>query len=122
MSDRGQKGFSLVEVIAALGVFSIAAIGMIHLSNQTQIGASHVDLRAFAEIEASNLMAEAMTAPPPVAPGLETGESLQRGRRLEWSRTISAAPQTGLLLIGVEVYHPVTRQVLARVQSLRTER
>ena len=122
MSDPGQSGFSLVEVIAALGVFSIAAMGMIHLSNETQINASHLDIRTLAEIEASNLVADAVTAPPPVSPGMETGESVQRGRTLKWSRTITATPQAGILLVAVDVRHPATDQVLARIQSLRTER
>jgi general secretion pathway protein I len=122
MSDQGQSGFSLVEVIAALGVFSIAAMGMIHLSNQTQIGAAHVSMRTLAEIEASNLIADAVTAPPPISPGLETGKSVQRGRTLHWSRTVTATPQAGLLLVAVEVRNPTTNQVLAQVQSVRTER
>lgn len=122
MSDRTQSGFTLVEVIAALGVFSIAAMGMIHLSNQTQIGAAHLDMRTLAGIEASNLIADVVTAPPPVAPGLDAGTSLQRGRSLKWSRTIAATQQQGLLLVTVEVRHPTTEQVLARIQALRTER
>lgn len=121
MSDRPQSGFTLVEVIVALGVFSIAAMGMIHLSNQTQIGAAHLDMRTLAEIEASNLIADAVTAPPPVSPGLEAGSSLQRGRSLNWSRTITATQQ-GLLVVTVEVHHPTTEHVLARIQALRTDR
>jgi type II secretion system protein I len=116
-----QSGFTLVEVIAALGVFSISAIGLIHLSSETTIGARQVDLRALAEIEASNRMADAMTLPPPVSTGVIAGDATQRGRTFDWNRTISPTQEAGLYLIDVTVSAPETGQVLAHVQALRAD-
>ena len=58
-SPRSQQGFTLVEVLVALGVFSIAAMSLAHLGNETLVGARHVDQRFLATVEADNLMAEA---------------------------------------------------------------
>ncbi|HBU34274.1 MAG TPA: type II secretion system protein GspI, partial [Hyphomonas sp.] len=44
-SPRSQQGFTLVEVLVALGVFSIAAMSLAHLGNETLVGARHVDQR-----------------------------------------------------------------------------
>lgn len=122
MTDRSpQSGFTLVEVIAALGIFSISAIGLIHLSSETMIGAKQVDLRALAEIEASNRMADAMTLPPPLPSGVVAGAATQRGRTFDWNRTVSPTQQEGLYLIDVTVSAPETGQVLAHVQALRAD-
>lgn len=116
--DR-QSGFTLVEVLAALGVFSISAIGLIHLSSETMVGARQVDMRALAEIEANNRMADALTLPPPLPTGVIAGESVQRGREFDWNRTVTPTQENGLYLIEVTVSAPETGQVLAHLQGLR---
>ncbi|KCZ94303.1 type II secretion system minor pseudopilin GspI [Hyphomonas johnsonii] len=122
MPDHTQNsGFTLVEVLAALGVFSISAIGLIHLSTQTSIGARQVDMRALAEIEASNLMADALTAPPPLATGLMAGSADQRGRSFDWRRIASPTQEPGLILVDITVSSAESGQVLAHLQGLRTE-
>tara|TARA_R110000782_G_scaffold58962_2_gene122685 strand:+ start:3920 stop:4291 length:372 start_codon:yes stop_codon:yes gene_type:complete len=120
MPDRtSQSGFTLVEVLAALGVFSISAIGLIHLSSETTVGAKQVDLRALAEIEASNRMADAMTLPPPLPTGVIAGAATQRGRTFDWTRTVSPTQEDGLYLVDVTVSMPEAGQVLAHIQALR---
>tara|TARA_R110001599_G_scaffold125587_1_gene298489 strand:+ start:8542 stop:8913 length:372 start_codon:yes stop_codon:yes gene_type:complete len=114
-----QSGFTLVEVLAALGVFSIAAVGLIHLSSETTQGARQVDLRALAEIEANNRMADALTLPPPLPTGVVAGEAIQRGRTFDWNRTVTPTQEAGLSMVEITVSSPETGQVLARLQSLR---
>ena len=114
-----QSGFTLVEVLAALGVFSISAIGLIHLSSETTVGTKQVDLRALAEIEASNRMADAMTLPPPLPTGVIAGAAMQRGRTFDWTRTVSPTQEDGLYLVDVTVSMPEAGQVLAHIQALR---
>ncbi len=120
MPERtSQSGFTLVEVLAALGVFSIAAVGLIHLSSETTVGAKQVDLRALAEIEAGNRMADVMTLTPPLPTGLVAGASTQRGRTFDWTRTVSPTQEEGLYLVDVTVTMPETGQVLSHIQALR---
>ncbi len=120
MSDhQRESGFTLVEVLAALGIFSISAVGLIHLSSETMVGARQVDMRALAEIEANNRMADALTLPPPLPTGLIAGESIQRGRTFDWNRTVTPTQEDGLFLIDVTVSAPETGQVLAHLQGLR---
>jgi general secretion pathway protein I len=114
-----QSGFTLVEVLAAMGVFSIAAIGLIHLSSETAAGARQVDLRALAEIEASNRMADVMTMPLPLSTGVVSGAVEQRGRTFEWIRTVTPTEEQGLLLVDVTVMASDGGQMLAHIQGLR---
>lgn len=113
-----QAGFTLVEVLVALGVFSIAAISLVHLGNETLVGTQHVDQRFLATVEADNLMAEALVRPGAIPPGLEQGTSTQRGRSLEWRRTIIATGNEGLFAVNVTVSDADSGQQLADRQSL----
>jgi general secretion pathway protein I len=117
-SIRSQEGFTLVEVLVALGVFSIAAMSLAHLGNETLVGARHVDQRFLATVEADNLMAEALVRPGAIPAGVTTGESLQRGRKLSWMRTITATGREGLLAVVVTVSDVETGQQLVNRQTL----
>ena len=119
MADtRNQAGFTLVEVLVALGVFSIAAMALAHLGNETLVGARHVDQRFLATVEADNLMAEALVRPGAIPPGLDQGASTQRGRSLAWQRIITPTGNEGLYAVSVTVSDPETGQQLAARQSL----
>ena len=115
---QGQQGFTLVEVLVALGIFSIAAMSLAHLGNETLVGARHVDQRFLAIVEADNLMAEALVRPGTIPPGVVTGESMQRGRNLAWMRTIAATDREGLFAVSVTVSDAETGQQLVTRQTL----
>ena len=115
---RQEQGFTLVEVLVALGVFSIAAMSLAHLGNETLVGARHVDQRFLASVEADNRMAEIMARPASVAPGIQSGEAVQRGRRLAWTRTVTATDRANLLAVQVIVTESDTGQQLVTRQSL----
>lgn len=111
-------GFSLIETLVALGVFSIAAISLVHLGSETTQGARHVGQRFLAGVEADNLMAEALVSPARIPDGLQAGQSTQRGHAFDWQRTVSPAGQADLLVVIVNVADPESGQVLAERRSL----
>lgn len=118
MSNNSDKGFSLAEVIAAMGIFSIAALGLIELNTESIRGASHVSWRTFAEIEANNQMAAVLSEPASNI-GIVSGETVVRGRTLQWTRTLTATDTPGVLLVEVAVVRPDTGQVLTRQNALK---
>lgn len=118
MNAASESGFSLIEVIAALGIFSIAALGLIKLNNETLRGAGHLSARAIAELEASSQMADAMTNPDMRA-GSRSGSSVQRGKTLAWSTSISPTNVAKIKLIEVSISDPQSGQVYVRVQALK---
>ncbi len=118
MNTASDLGFSLAEVIAALGIFSIAALGLIKLNNETIRGASQVNARAYADLVASSQIADAMSDPDLTA-GLRTGTTTQRGSEYNWAVSITPTNTFQVNLIDVSVSDPQSGQVYTRVQALK---
>ncbi len=118
MNTASDLGFSLAEVIAALGIFSIAALGLIKLNNETIRGASQVNARAYADLVASSQIADAMSDPE-LDVGLRTGTTTQRGREYNWAVSITPTNTFQVNLIDVSVSDPQSGQVYTRVQALK---
>jgi general secretion pathway protein I len=81
-----EHGFTLIEMLVALAVFSLAALALLRLEGATLSSTYELDRRTMAQIVARNLAAEALT--DPVAPplGTTTGEEANGGRRWRWTR------------------------------------
>lgn len=113
------KGFSLIEVVVALGVLSTAAIGFSSLARGSLAGTSQLESRYFATIIADNQLTEALTQDTPLRIGVIEGESEQMGRTLDWVQTVSQTTQAGLMLVEIEVSDPLTEDVLIRTSTLK---
>ncbi|MBX9813069.1 MAG: type II secretion system minor pseudopilin GspI, partial [Sphingomonas sp.] len=59
--ERGVSGFTLIEIIVALAVFSLAALALLRLEGQTVLSARLLDETMVAQMVARNVMVEAMT-------------------------------------------------------------
>lgn len=116
-----EKGFSLIEVLAALGVFSVAAMGLIHLQSNSSQAARHIEARLLAQIVAENAMVETITSPEILEIGITSGDQVQRRRTFTWTRSINPTEHEGLNLVEISVADSETRQVMARLYALRHE-
>ena len=119
MSSSSQSGFSLVEVLAALAVFSIAAIGLSQSAAEATRGTSHIEARFMAGIVANNQLVEAMIDPDPVSVGAVTGTEIQRGRTFNWTRLVAPTSRGDVVSMSVTVSDPETEQVLAQLDTLK---
>jgi len=81
---KKQDGFTLVEVMVALIIFSVAIVGLTHSGTESVRAVSVLQSKTFAGIVADNQLVYARLRP--LKTGVETGEE-QAGERLYQWRT-----------------------------------
>ena len=99
----GERGFTLLEMLVALAVFSLAALALVRLQGVTLRTAADLDSKALGQIVARNLMVEVQTDPAPPALGSQQGEVDNGGRRWRWKREVRAMDDKRLLQVNLTV-------------------
>lgn len=101
--DRTLKhGFTLVELLVALAVFSLAAMALLNLAGENTRSAARVDDRVLGGVVAENLAVEAAIAPR-MAEGQTSGRTPLAGRQWQWTRTVAATDDPDILRIDIRV-------------------
>lgn len=94
-------GFTLVEVLAALVIFSIAIVGLSGAGAQSASHAQRLTDKTYAGIVADNVLVRAQLETPEV--GLERGEEEAGGQAYAWVLETTETAQEGLLEITARV-------------------
>lgn len=97
-----RHGFTLVELLVALAVFSLAAMALLNLSGENTRSAARVDDRVLGGAVAENLAVEAMIAPQ-LAEGETGGQVAQAGRQWRWTRSVAATDDPDILRVDIQV-------------------
>lgn len=97
------SGFSLLEMMVALAVFSIAALALIKLQGASLLQTAELDSRLYSEIAVRNLAVEALTDPTAPSLGDTHGATTNAGRSFTWRRTTVALDGGELLKIDLAV-------------------
>ena len=98
-----EQGFTLLEMLVALAVFSLAALALVRLQGVTLHTAADLDSKAMGQIVARNLMVEVQTDPAPPSLGNQQGDVDNGGRRWHWIREVKATDDKRLLQINLTV-------------------
>ena len=98
-----EAGFTLVEMLVALTIFSIAALALVRLQSVSLSGTATLQDHAVAQIVARNVAVEAVTDPLPPALGIARGQAANGGRGWAWVRRTSISPEPRILRIDVVV-------------------
>jgi general secretion pathway protein I len=113
MTARSQSGFSLLEVVVAIAVFSLGAMATLNVLGQSGRNAEADEARLIAGIVAENRIAEvmAMSRPPPT--GATRGSETALSRKWDWEMRVAPSPEPRILRIDVSVRETGRAQVLA---------
>jgi general secretion pathway protein I len=103
MPPRDVNGFSLIEVLVALAVFSLAAMALLNLAGENTRAATAIETRALASVVAENRAVEAVTAPAPPPLGLTQGQEAAGGRSWRWTRLVSPTTDPEVLKVDIAV-------------------
>ncbi len=117
-SMRAEKGFTLIEIMVALVVFSLAAMALIRLEGATIRSAGVLDRTMLAQTVARNVAIEVVTEAEAPAAGSVRGAEANGGALWNWTRTVTPTGDPRIVRIDVAVADP-TGQVLGRLTMVR---
>ncbi|MGB3627494.1 MAG: type II secretion system minor pseudopilin GspI [Henriciella sp.] len=120
--DRARKqdrGFSLVETIAALGVLSLAAVPLMQLASDALVNTGRLESRLLARTTAENVLSRTIADPVALEIGQSNGREEQLGRAYDWTLTVMPTDREDLLRLEVQVRRSGQEQVQARLVTLR---
>ena len=100
---RGESGFTLIEMLVALAIFSLAALALLRLGGATAANSARLQEQALAQIVARNLAVETLTDPEAPVFGTLTGEAVNARRRWVWTRTTGRSPEPRIQQIVIRV-------------------
>lgn len=96
-------GFTLLEMMVALVVLSLAALALIRLEGATIRSAQILDSRLLAQTVARNVAVEALTDAQPPLLGEARGIEQNGGRAWNWTRQAAALGDQGAVRLDVRV-------------------
>ena len=86
MNRQGERGFTLIEMLVALSVFSLAALALIRLQAYTARNAAELETRVIAQSVVRNRSVEILTDPRPPALGKSGGQVKNGGLIWNWTQ------------------------------------
>jgi len=99
----GERGFTLIEMLVALAIFSLAALALLRLGGATAANGARLTDQALAQMVARNLSVEVLTDPAPPSFGTSGGVLTNAGREWRWTRIVERSPEARLQLIIIRV-------------------
>lgn len=102
--SMGRTGFTLIEVLVALAIVSIALLAALRAAGQGTSGAGDLRARLFAGWVAENLLAEHRARGDWLPLGVQRGAGRQGGMDFTWREEVTALPSPAFRRVDVFVY------------------
>jgi general secretion pathway protein I len=120
-SRSAEHGFTLIEMLVALAIFSLAALALLRLEGATLFSTQRLADTTIAQIVARNLAVGLLTDPLPPAFGTEQGEVSNAGATWRWTRQTRRTDDVRIVRIDLAVAdaagRPMTRLSVARANE-----
>ena len=97
------NGFTLIEMLVALAIFSLAALALLRLGGATATNSARLQEQAVAQTVARNIAVETLSDPEPPVFGTLAGEVANASRRWVWTRTTMRSPEARIQQIEIRV-------------------
>jgi general secretion pathway protein I len=98
-----RNGFTLLEIMVALAIFSLAALAMVRLQGYSVRSTSNLGDSSMAWQVARNVAVEILSNPTPPTLGETRGDSLNGGQNWQWTATTSSTDDSRLVTVEIVV-------------------
>ena len=124
MSSRraADRGFTLIETLVALSVFSLAVLALLNLSGENARTAAVLQEQMLAGMVADNRAVESMLVPLEALEAAGDGVEEAGGVGWRWQRSLSDTPDPDIVRVDIQVAGPDGPQVLASLVVFRSRR
>ncbi len=112
-----QSGFTLLEMLVALAVLSIAALALVRLDAFTVRSSVDLDMRMVARIVAANAAADALTDPVP--PTIGSARSTVTNGGIVWTVNQQVTPTADPSVLRIEIRVTAPDGTPARLTTVR---
>ncbi|MEO8006934.1 MAG: type II secretion system minor pseudopilin GspI [Betaproteobacteria bacterium] len=99
-----RRGFTLVEVLVALAIISIALLAALRVASQSTNSVGELRARLFAGWVAQTVLAESRARGEWPPPGIQRGTQRQGGIDFAWREEIIATPNFAFRRVDIRVF------------------
>lgn len=117
MARKNENGFTLVEVLAALLIFSLSIIGLTHAGTQSAQAVSVISEKSIAGIVADNALIK--TRLKPLKIGIEKGQATQMGQSFLYNVTTAKTATPNFYSVSVAIRKDGFEQIIMSRQAFR---
>ena len=101
-----RPGFTLVEVLVALAIISVALLAALRAAGQGTVNASELRSHLFAGWVAQNLLEEHRARGDWLDPGIQRGAAVQGGQQFGWREEVAPMPSPAFRRVDIFVFAP----------------
>lgn len=98
-----RNGFTLLEIMVALAIFSLAALAMVRLQGYSVRSTSQLGESGLAWQVARNVAVEILSNPSPPTLGETGGEEVNGGQNWRWTATTKKTDDARMVLVDINV-------------------
>lgn len=97
------NGFTLLEIMVALAIFSLAALAMVRLQGYSVRSTANLGESSMAWQVARNVAVEILSNPAPPTLGETGGEELNGGQNWRWTANTKKTDDARLVIVDIDV-------------------
>lgn len=97
------NGFTLLEIMVALAIFSLAALAMVRLQGYSVRSTANLGDSGMAWQVARNVAVEILSNPAPPTLGETNGKEVNGGQEWRWTATTAKTDDTRLVRVDIAV-------------------